>query len=159
MKINTTLLKQMSLFSIMLGLGIGLITSIPIIGSFVFILYFLTFAGCLIVYLKRNNIIGELTVKEGAILGAVIGLTSFLGFCVTFMPITIIKGFVVNNFLGNIIINGFTNPLMFVTLLFFIVLCSLLSALMNCFSGGVTAYIYEVLKTLNEENNEKFTLK
>ena len=142
MKINTMFLKQMSIFSIMLGIGIGLAASIPFIGSFVFVLYFLTFSAWLIVYLKKHNIIGELTVKEGGIIGAVMGLTSFLGFCVSFLPICIIKGFVVGNFLGNIIINGFTNPLMFITLIFFIVLCSFLSALMNCFSGGVTAYVY-----------------
>jgi hypothetical protein len=158
MKINTTFLKQMSLFSIMIGLGVGLLSSLPFIGAFIFILYFITFAGCLIVYLKKNNILGEITVKEGAIMGAIMGITSFAGFCVSFMPIAIIKGFLVNNFLGNIIINGFTNPLMFVTLLFFVVLCALLSALMNSFAGGVTAYIYEVLKNLNEEDNNKFTL-
>ena len=156
MKINTLFLKQMSIFSVMLGLIIGLVSSIPFIGGFVFILYFLTFSAWLIIYLKKNNVISDLTVKEGGIVGAVMGLTSFLGFCVSFLPICIIKGFVVKNFLGSIIINGFSNPLMFITLLFFIVLCSLLSALMNCFSGGVTAYIYEVLKTLNDEEKNKF---
>lgn len=158
MKINTMFLKQMSIFSIMLGIGIGLITSIPFIGPFVFILYFLTFSAWMIVYLKKNNILGDISVKEGGIMGAVIGITSFLGFCVSFLPICIIKGFVVNNFLGTIIINGFSNSLMFITLIFFIVLCALLSSLMNCFSGGVTAYVYEVLKTLNDENKNKFSL-
>ena len=159
MKINALLLKQISIFSILIGLGVGLISVIPFIGNIVFVLYFLAIAGGIIVYLKKNNILGDITVKEGAVIGSIIGITSMLGFYCTFLPIFVIIALFTHNFLGSFILDGFTNPLAFFTIIFLLFLLALLCGLMNAFAGGVTAYVYELLANLQkEENNEKFTL-
>lgn len=158
MKINTTFLKQVSILSILIGLIVGLITMIPFIGNLVFVLYFLALSSGLIVYLKKNNIIGEISVKEGSILGAVIGFTSMLGFYCSFIPIFVIISLITHNFLGAFIVDGFTNVLAFFTLVFLLFLLALLCSLMNGFAGGVTAYVYEFLANLQKEDN-KFTLK
>lgn len=157
MKINAVFIKQISLFSVLVGLGVGLITLIPFIGSLVFILYFLLLAAGMIVYLKKNNILGDITVKEGGILGAVIGATSLFGFYVSFIPLLLIISLINANYnplIANLVLYGFTNPLNLFTLIFLLILGSLLCGLMNSFAGGVTAYVYELLATI--QNEEKF---
>ena len=158
MKINAVFLKQISIFSIIVGLGVGLVTLIPFIGSLVFILYFLLLAAGMLVYLKKNNIIGDITVKEGGILGAVIGATSLVGFYCSFLPLLLVISLINANYnplIANLVLYGFTNPLNLFTLIFLLLLGALLCGLMNCFGGGVTAYIYELLATIQNEEDLK----
>ena len=155
MKINAVFIKQISLFSVLVGLGVGLITLIPFIGSLVFVLYFLLLAAGMIVYLKKNNVIGDITVKEGGILGAVIGTTSLIGFYGSFLPLLLIISLINANYnplIANLVLYGFTNPLNLFTLIVLLILGALLCGLMNSFAGGVTAYIYELLTTLQNED-------
>ena len=160
MKLNVLLIKQISIFSILIGLGIGIISLIPFIGNIVFVLYFMALSGAVIVYLKKQNILGDISVKEGAVLGSVIGVTSMLGLYCTFIPLFIIISLFTHNMLGTFLLNGFTNPLSFFTLIFLLLLMALLGGLMNGFTGGVTAYVYEVLANIQEEEakDNKFTL-
>lgn len=160
---NITLLRQASFLSIIIGVAVGLIALIPVIGSLVFVLYFLLFSAGLIVYLKKNNIIGNLTIKEGAIFGAVTGTATLAGFYCSYLPIILIISLINNKFnplIAQLVQYGFTSPLYLFTLIFLLTLGALLCGLMNCFGGGVTAYVYEVLANLqNDDNNGKFTLK
>ena len=157
MKVNLDFLKRISVLSIIVGLIVGLVSNIPFIGNLIFILYFLALSAGMIVYLKRINVLGDITVKEGGVIGAIIGATSFAGFCVSYLPIRIIIGFISGNFISSIITNGFSNFAMFFTLVFLIFLMGLLCALMNCFSGGVTAYIYTLLEEYKKENVNDFS--
>ncbi len=163
MGVNVTLLKQASFLSVIIGFGVGLISLIPVVGCLVFVLYFLLFSAGLIIYLKRNNILGEISVKEGAIFGAVTGTISFAGLYCSCLPIILIISLINQNYnplISAFLKTGFTNPLALFGLLFLLLLGALLCGLMNCFGGGVIAYVYEVLKTLNEDNsnNNKFQL-
>ena len=118
-------------------------------------LYFLLLAAGMIVYLKKNNVIGDITVKEGGILGAVIGTTSLIGFYGSFLPLLLIISLINANYnplIANLVLYGFTNPLNLFTLIFLLILGALLCGLMNSFAGGVTAYIYELLTTLQNED-------
>ena len=156
---NILLLKQICLLSVLVGLGVGVLTIIPFVGSVAFMSYFLLIAAFLIIYLKRNGILGELTIKEGGIIGAVVGVSSFLGLCVTYIPLIIIKQFIFYDFVGKMIATSFTSILTFVGLIFMVVFTALLCGLMNCFSGAVTVYVYKILSELNkEQNSEDFKL-
>lgn len=163
MGINVTLLRQASFLSMIIGVGIGLVSLIPIVGSLVFVLYFMLFSAGLIVYLKKNNILGEISVKEGAIFGAITGTVSFIGLYCSYLPIVLIISLINQNYnplISNIVQYSFTSPLYLFALLFMLILFALLCGLMNCFGGGVVAYVYEVLANLqNDDNNGKFTLK
>ena len=153
MKMSVELLKQISLFSIIIGLGVGLISHIPFIGSLVFVMYFLLIAGGLIIYFKRKNIIGAITVKEGGVLGAVIGMASMLGVYVSYTPILLIIALINPNYnplVANLILYGFMSPLNFFALIFLLFLGCLLCGLMNCFGGGAIAYVYEFLANLDQ---------
>ena len=78
---NLLLLKQLSLISLFAGMILGLfaILSYPtfIISTLVLILWLSAFV---IVYLKRNDLIGIINVKEGCIFGEIICFVSFGGF-------------------------------------------------------------------------------
>lgn len=152
---NMLLLKQISFLSALTGLIVGVITLIPIIGSIVFTVYFMALAAGMIIYLKKINILGTLTVKEGGILGAVIGFSSFLAFSCSFVPLAALLNFIFNNWAGKVIVSCFTSAATFFVLLFLLVFIALLCAMMNSFSGAVTAYIYEVLAGI-KHNDEKF---
>lgn len=158
-RMNVLLLKQICLLSVLVGLATGVLTIVPFIGSIVFMLYFLLVASFLIIYLKKNNILGELTIKEGGVIGAAIGISSFLGVCVTYVPLIIIKQFIFYDFIGKMIASSFTSILTFIGLFFMILFTALLCGLMNCFSGAVTVYIFKILSELNkEQNGEEFKL-
>lgn len=155
---NLLLIKQIGLFSVLIGLIIGLVTIIPLLGPIVFTLYFMALSAGIIIYLKKNNILGDITVKEGGILGAVIGFASFIAFSIVFVPLSTLLAIFVNNWAGKVIVQCFTSPATFFVFLFLIFFVALLCALMNGFSGAVTAYIYEVLSGLkhNEEVYENY---
>ncbi len=162
MKMNITLLKQVSLLSVMIGMVVGLVSIIPVVGSLVFVLYFMLFSASLIIYLKKNNILGEISIKEGAIFGAITGITSMIGLYCSYVPIALIISLLNNNYINpvaTLVKYGFTSPLYLFTLLFLLLLAALLCGLMNSFGGGVTVYIYEVLANMQKEDNEKFTLR
>ena len=119
MKMNILLVKQISIFSILIGLGIGLITLIPVIGNIVFTFSYIALAAGIIVYLRRNNVLGDISIQEGAILGAVIGASSFLGFTCVFLPIaTIIQLIFSKGWIGQIIVACFSNVSTFMVLIF-----------------------------------------
>ena len=156
---NLLLLKQIGLFSVLIGLGMGLVSLIPFIGTVLFILYFLLLSAVIIVYLKKINVLGKITVKEGGVIGAVIGFCSILAFSIVFIPLSAIIQFVFKfkDFWVGIIINAsFTSVLTFVLLIFLIIFLALLCALMNGFSGAVTAYIYEVLEEYQSHQDNSF---
>jgi hypothetical protein len=162
---NTLLLKQISLFSALIGLIVGLLSLIPFINGIVFPLYFLVLSAGIIIYLKKNNILGNISIKEGAIIGGVIGVTSFIAFCCVYIPLIIVVHFIqgmmhvqFSNWIGNIIVSCFSSGLAVFTLIFLLVFMAFLCGLMNAFSGAVTAYIYEILGELQKEDNNKFQL-
>ena len=79
---NILLLKQIALFSALIGGAIGIITLIPFIGTLAFLTLILFLSAIIIVYLKKNNLIGIIDMKEGAIIGAVIGFSAFVAFSI-----------------------------------------------------------------------------
>ena len=159
MNINILLLKQTALLSVFAGLITGLVTLIPLIGPVVFTFYFMALSAGIIVYLTKINILGTITVKEGGIIGAVVGFVSFLAFSCVFIPMSALISFIFNSWVGSIIISCFTSIATFFVLLFLLFFVALLCALMNGFSGAVTVYVYEVLAGLkhNEANFKDYT--
>lgn len=152
---NILLLKQVALFSALIGGAIGVITLIPFIGTLSFLTLILFLSAIIIVYLKKHDLIGIIDMKEGAILGAVIGFASFITFFIVFAPLSILIGFIAKGYyvghLLRIFFENFGGFFVMIMLLFFL---ALISALMNAFSGLTTAYVYELLSGLKKAENE-----
>lgn len=150
---NLLLLKQTSILSAILGAILGVLTTIPFVRNFTFMILILFIGAVVLVYMKKNDLIGIFDVKEGAVLGAVIGFVSFIAFSIVFVPLTSLIGLVFKSYYTY----GLTYMLRasgFFVLVMLVGFLGLLSALMNAFSGLVTAYVYEVLLGIKKEQNE-----
>ena len=51
-------------------------------------------SAVILVYMKRHDLIGIIDVKEGAILGAIIGFISFIAFSIVYIPLVALTGLI-----------------------------------------------------------------
>lgn len=151
---NPLIVKQSSILSAILGGILGVLTLIPFVRNFSFLLLILCISAVIIIYMKKNDLIGIIDVKEGAILGAIIGFVSFIAFSIVFVPLVslvglIFKGYYTFGITYMLRISGFF------VLIMLVIFLGILSALMNAFSGMVTAYMYEVLSGVKKEEKSE----
>ncbi len=152
--INELLLKQVAILSAIAGGALGILTIFPYINIFSVSILVICLAAGILVYMKRENLIGIFDMKEGAILGGVIGFVSFIAAAIVYTPIDIILGlipFFKAHFIMRFFFNSFGSIVVLFMLIFFI---ALLSALMNAFAGLATSYVYELLTGLKKESND-----
>ena len=152
--INELLLKQVAILSAIAGGALGILTIFPYINIFSVSILVICLAAGILVYMKRENLIGIFDMKEGAILGAVIGFVSFIAAAIVYTPLDIILGlipFFKAHFIMRFFFNSFGSVIVLLMLVFFI---ALLSALMNAFAGLATSYVYELLTGLKKESND-----
>ena len=91
---NLLLLKQISLISAFGGAILGFITIVPYVSFLSFMVLILCLAALVIVYLKQNELIGIISVREGCIFGALIGFVSFIAFSVVYAPLSMLLGWI-----------------------------------------------------------------
>lgn len=152
---NILLLKQVALFSALIGGAIGVLTLIPFIGSLCFLTLILFLSALIIVYLKKNDLIGIIDLREGAILGGVIGFSSFVAFALVFTPISALIGVLFSKYyIGHLLTLFITNFGGFFVMVILMLFLATISALMNGFTGLVTAYVYQALSGLKKAENE-----
>lgn len=154
--INELLLKQVAILSAIAGGALGILTIFPYINIFSVSILVICLAAGILVYMKRENLIGIFDMREGAILGGVIGFVSFVAASVVYTPINLILGFIPlgalqSHFFFKYFFNSFGSFIVLLLLVFFV---ALLSALMNAFAGLATSYVYELLTGLKKESNE-----
>ena len=151
---NLLLLKQLAIISVFAGVILGLITVIPYVGFVSFMILLLFLSAFVIVYLKQNELIGIISIREGCIFGAIIGFVSFLAFAVVFTPISMLLGWLIPVYTQGFMrffLNSFGS---FIVMLFLIVFMAGIGALFNGFTGLVTAYVYELITGIKKENNQ-----
>ncbi len=156
---NLLLLKQLSIVSLFAGIILGLV---GVVSYFTFVICVMLAMLCVsvfvLIYFKRNELIGIINVREGCIFGAVIGFVAFCGFSVVFAPISMILGWLIPAYTL-----GFLRFFMgsfgtFVVMFFLLLFMGGLAALFNGFSGLVTAYVFELITGIKKENNENTSI-
>ena len=156
---NILLLKQLSILSAFAGAILGLITIIPYISALSFFVLILFLSAFIIVYMKQNDLIGIINIREGCIFGAVIGFVSFLAFSIVYAPLSMIIGALIpsytQGFLRYFLTGGFLSAVVMIMLIVFM---AGLSALFNGFAGLVTAYIYELITGIKKGANENTSI-
>ena len=152
---NLLLLKQLSILSLFAGASLGLIgvLSYPTFIVSILILMFAV-AALIIVYLKQNDLIGIINVKEGCIIGAIIGFISFIAFSVVFAPISMLFGWLIPAYTLGFLRFFMGNFGTFIEMIFLIIFMAGIGALFNGFNGLVTAYVYELITGIKKENNQ-----
>ena len=151
---NLLLLKQLSILSAFAGAILGFITIIPYVSFISFMLLILCLSAFVLAYLKQNELIGIISVREGCIFGAVIGFVSFLAFAVVFTPISMLLGWLIPSYTQGFMRFFLGSFGSFIVMIFLIIFLGGISALFNAFSGLVTAYVYELITGVKKENNQ-----
>ena len=151
---NLLLLKQLSILSAFAGAILGFITIIPYVSFISFMLLILCLSAFVLAYLKQNELIGIISVREGCIFGAVIGFVSFLAFAVVFTPISMLLGWLIPSYTQGFMRFFLGSFGSFIVMIFLIIFMGGISTLFNAFSGLVTAYVYELITGIKKENNQ-----
>ena len=150
---NPLLVKQTAILSAILGGVLGVLTLIPFVRNFSFMILILCVSAVVLVYMKKHDLIGVIDLKEGAVLGGIIGFVSFIAFSVAFIPLVSLFGAIFKGTYDAYLFSMFKMMGFFVTIMI-IFFVSILSALMNAFAGLTTAYVYEILSGIKKEQNE-----
>lgn len=155
---NLLLLKQLSILSAFAGAILGLITIIPYVSMISFWILILCLSAFILVYLKQNDFIGIISVREGCIFGAVIGFVSFIAFSIVYAPISMILGALIPSYTQGFLRFFMSSFGSIVVMILIMVLMAGISALFNGFAGLVTAYVYELISGIKKEANENNTV-
>ncbi len=155
---NKTILKQAAFLSIFLGAALGIITVIPFLGDIAFWILMCLSAAAVILFMTKLEMLSVKSVQESAVLGAIIGFISFIGFSVLYIPliIALAKFFqIYPNYGVSMALSNASLGLIIVLVIFMAVLC----ATINAFSGFLTYYGMDFFRILNEKEDEHFKLK
>ena len=159
---NLLILKQLSILSAIAGAILGLITIIPYVSMVSFLVLILFLSAFILCYLKQNDLIGIISIREGCIFGAVIGFVSFIAFSIVYSPISMLLGWLIPSYSQGFLRFFMTSFGSVVVMILLMLLMAGISALFNGFTGLVTAYVYELItgikKEANENNSVDFTI-
>lgn len=155
---NLLILKQLSILSLFAGAILGFITIIPYVSLFSFLILILCLSAFIITYLKQNDLIGLISVKEGCIFGAVIGFVSFISFSIIYAPISMLIGWLVPTYSQGFLRFFLTSFGSVIVMILLMLLMAGISALFNGFAGLITAYVYELISGIKKETNENNTI-
>lgn len=141
-----TLIKSSLVLGAIAGGALGVVMALPFIQCLVFFVLLFLGAG-VVYYLKKNSFVGMLTIKQGAVIGAISGFVGFLASYLTYLPVSLILHFIFKSYkiksgfdiLNSLMFSSFTY---FVGIMAIIFSLALLIALFNAFSGLIVAYIY-----------------
>ena len=154
---NTKLLKQICIFSLLLGGVLGLVTLIPFINQISFCILMCFAAVCVMLFMVKLELLEMQSVRESVVLGAIIGFIAFLGFSVIYIPITIFLAKIFNVYTNYGIAVSLSNASFGLTLVM-VLFMGVLSATVNAFSGFLTYYGIDFYKALYKKD-ENFEVK
>lgn len=156
---NLLILKQLAILSAFAGAILGFITVIPYVSALSFFTLILFLSAFVLVYLKQNDLIGILSIREGCIFGALIGFVSFIAFAIIYTPISMLLGWLIpsytQGFMRFFLTGGIGTT---IVMLMLIVFMAGISALFNGFTGLITAYVYELISGIKKGNDENTTV-
>jgi len=151
---NILLLKQICIISAFAGGVLGLASIVPYISFFTFMLLILFLSAFVLVYLKQNELIGIISIREGCIFGSIIGFVSFIAFSIIYAPISMLIGWIFPSYMQGFLRFFISDFGTFIVMLLLMILMAGISALFNGFTGLVTAWVYELITGEKKENNQ-----
>ena len=149
---NETVVKRASIFSVIFGAIIGIISLIPsFIGFSIFILMFVS-APSVIIYMKNNERhLSFINNEQSAILGAIIGFAATIGFFASFSPLVCILKLIFKNFYAYMIPDMLSSALWLFFVLVFMV--ALIFAATNSASAMGLSWFYAHFENQPDEDN------
>ena len=143
------LIKQISVLSAIFGAFLGILSLIPFVRNFTSVVVMIFMAPVVIIYLKKLNIIKEVTLQSGMIIGTFTGVVSIITFTFAFTLLDLLFSlFIKNGFI--FMISSFIRNAGFFNYFMLLSFMCILSGITNAFSGLTTAYIYEFLGKIKD---------
>ncbi|MBQ8887406.1 MAG: hypothetical protein IJY61_06875 [Candidatus Gastranaerophilales bacterium] len=138
--ISKPLFRIIALCSFIIGAILGVFPLIPALIGISFFLLMFGVAPFMLIYLRKLNILKSIEIEESLVIGSISGAVALLGFATIYFPIAFILQliFKIQSFIWIkvLFVNiGFLIPM--------VILIALTSALLNAFSGFLTAYFYQ----------------
>ena len=155
---NLLLLKQLAILSAFAGAILGFITVIPYVSAISFFVLILFLSAFILAYLKQNDLIGIISVREGCIFGAIIGFVSFIAFSIVYTPISMILGWLIPSYTQGFLRFFLSSFGSVVVMIMLIVFMAGISALFNAFAGLITAWVYELITGVKKDANENTSI-
>ena len=155
---NLLLLKQLAILSAFAGAILGFLTVIPYVSAISFWVLILFLSAFVLAYLKQNDLIGIISIREGCIFGAIIGFVSFIVFSIVYTPISMILGWLIPSYTQGFLRFFLSSFGSVVVMILLIVFMAGISALFNAFAGLITAWIYELITGVKKEANENTSI-
>ena len=155
---NLLLLKQLALLSAFAGAILGFVTIIPYVSALSFAILIFFLSAFILVYLKQNDLIGIINIREGCVFGAIIGFVSFMAFSVIYSPISMLLGWLIPAYTQGFLRFFMTSFGSIVVMILLMILMAGISALFNGFTGLITAWVYELISGVKKEADENNTV-
>ena len=155
---NLLLLKQLSILSAFAGAILGFVTIFPYVSALSFAILIFFLSAFILVYLKQNDLIGIINIREGCVFGAIIGFVSFMAFSVIYSPISMLLGWLIPAYTQGFLRFFMTSFGSVVVMILLMILMAGISALFNGFTGLVTAWVYELISGVKKEADENNTV-
>ena len=155
---NLLLLKQLAILSAFAGAILGFVTIIPYVSALSFAILIFFLSAFILAYLKQNDLIGIINIREGCVFGAIIGFVSFMAFSVIYSPISMLLGWLIPAYTQGFLRFFMTSFGSVVVMILLMILMAGISALFNGFTGLVTAWVYELISGVKKEADENNTV-
>ena len=155
---NFTIIKRASIFAIILGAFIGLISAIPsMVGFSIFVLSFFT-SAIVIFYMKSNDKhLGYIDNQQGTILGGIIGFFSGVGFFITFCPMVCILHLIFKTYYSYGIPDVLKDA--FWLFIVIVIMVSIIFGVINCATGMASAWILDKIEKKPENADAPLDIK
>ncbi|MEI7475502.1 MAG: hypothetical protein WCK67_12070 [bacterium] len=154
-----TLIKPSAVLGAILGAALGIILLIPFLNVLGFLAFMLIGVG-IVWYLKHYSFIGIITVKDGAIMGAVSGFCATIAASLIYLPFNIIYWFFISPALKT---NTWHGPNMvfsyiFISIILVLTAIAPMLALFNALSGMAAAFMYKKIENQQIEGQTEFII-
>lgn len=151
---NRLILKDITIYSLVLGFILGLLSVIPYIGTFMLFALLLLVAPLIVLYMIMAGKLDLTTIKDSIIWGAASGFSANITFsvsaCITLALLKIGFNYSTNYLLTTMIMNS---PvwLVFICIIFL----GTLVATTNAFTSFLTYYIINFIRDMYERKHNK----
>ena len=146
--------KNIIVFSLILGVILGVLAPIPYVGTFMLIVALILSAPIIMFYLIMDNRLELTTTKDSIITGAIVGFVVNISFSVAYASVMAILAKTINYSSNYILTTMIVNSPIWL-LGVFIIFIGVLCATTNSFSGFVTYYVINFIRDMYEKQLPK----
>ena len=147
---NISLLKLITIISVIIGAVCGFLTLLPYIGGVIFFILMTLSSVIGIILLMHLGGLRFDSAAESAVIGGIIGFVSFIAFSIIYMPLVIIFLKIFKYYTNYGVALALNNANLFIIIVLSVFI-AILSATINAFTGFLTYYFTELNKNKNRK--------